>query len=101
MGPARTGGAVGRRQERCWIPRVGSGWSPYSNGHWQYYPGYGYTFISNDSWGWAPFHYGRWTYLNGYGWAWITTISVECMRWAYVIPSWLRGIRTVAAGRSG
>lgn len=55
----------------CWIPRVGSGWSPYSNGYWQYYPGYGYTFISNDSWGWAPFHYGRWTYLNGYGWAWM------------------------------
>lgn len=55
----------------CWIPRVGSGWSPYSNGYWQYYPGYGYTFISNDSWGWAPFHYGRWTYLNGFGWAWM------------------------------
>lgn len=55
----------------CWIPRVGSGWSPYSNGYWQYYPGYGYTFVSYDSWGWAPFHYGRWSYLNGYGWAWI------------------------------
>lgn len=55
----------------CWIPRVGSGWSPYSNGYWQYYPGYGYTFVSNDVWGWAPFHYGRWAYLNGYGWAWM------------------------------
>lgn len=55
----------------CWIPRVGSGWSPYSNGYWQYYPGRGYTFISNDSWGWAPFHYGRWAYLKGFGWAWM------------------------------
>ena len=55
----------------CWVPRVGSGWSPYSNGYWQYYPGYGYTFVSADSWGWAPFHYGRWTYMNGYGWAWM------------------------------
>ncbi|MBK6314707.1 MAG: FecR domain-containing protein [Blastocatellia bacterium] len=30
----------------CWVPRVGSGWSPYSNGYWQYYPGYGYVRLS-------------------------------------------------------
>lgn len=55
----------------CWVPRVGSGWSPYSNGYWQYYANHGYTWISYDPWGWAPFHYGRWTFLNGYGWSWV------------------------------
>ena len=45
--------------------------SPYSNGAWLFYPGFGYTFASAYPWGWLPFHYGSWAYLNGTGWAWL------------------------------
>ena len=53
-----------------WTPNdVGPNWSPYQDGQWTWEPGYGYTWIGNESWGWAPYHYGSWEY-NGTSWAW-------------------------------
>ncbi|MBI4164498.1 MAG: FecR domain-containing protein, partial [Acidobacteria bacterium] len=37
-----------------WMPRVGPGWSPYSQGRWVWYPGWGYTWIGYEPWGWLP-----------------------------------------------
>lgn len=48
-----------------------TGWSPYSNGAWMFYPGMGYSFASAYPWGWLPFHYGSWAFINGAGWAWV------------------------------
>jgi len=53
-----------------WVPNEGTGFQPYSNGHWVMTE-YGWTWVSNYSWGWAPFHYGRWFYDNSYGWMWV------------------------------
>jgi hypothetical protein len=54
-----------------WQPYyVGSGWDPFSNGYWSYYPTAGYVFISSYPWGWTPYRFGQWTFLNGYGWVW-------------------------------
>jgi hypothetical protein len=52
-----------------WSPRVGAGWTPYSNGHWAW-TAYGWTWIPNEPWGWAPFHYGRWGFSASLGWYW-------------------------------
>jgi hypothetical protein len=54
-----------------WQPYlVGSGWDPFMNGSWMWYPNAGYTWVSAYPWGWAPYRYGSWTYLNNYGWFW-------------------------------
>lgn len=55
-----------------WRPvGVVADWRPYRNGYWDYIPGVGWTWISNEPWGWAPYHYGRWDYAFGIGWYWI------------------------------
>ena len=59
-------GAVGY----VWVPRVESGWQPYSNGQWAWTP-YGYTWVPNERWGWAPSHYGRWGVSASLGWYWM------------------------------
>ncbi len=53
-----------------WIPNQSSNWSPYGDGSWSWEDGYGWTWVANEPWGWAPYHYGRWYYANNYGWAW-------------------------------
>jgi hypothetical protein len=53
-----------------WIPRVSSGWRPYTTGHWVY-TDQGWAWVANEPWGWAPFHYGRWYHDASNGWAWV------------------------------
>jgi hypothetical protein len=55
----------------AWRPYgVGYGWDPFMNGAWCWYPGYGYTWVSQYPWGWTPYRYGSWLFVNGYGWVW-------------------------------
>ncbi|HTS62829.1 MAG TPA: FecR family protein [Candidatus Acidoferrales bacterium] len=53
-----------------WKPRVPEGWLPFQNGHWRWYDGLGYTWVSADAWGWLPYHFGRWTRKGDLGWVW-------------------------------
>lgn len=54
-----------------WQPYyMGAGWNPYMNGAWTWYPGVGYTFVSQYPWGWMPYRYGNWAFVPGCGWAW-------------------------------
>jgi hypothetical protein len=54
-----------------WQPYyVGAGWDPFMNGAWAWYPGIGYTFISQNPWGWMPYRYGNWAFVPGWGWCW-------------------------------
>lgn len=54
-----------------WTPRlVATGWAPYRAGYWNWYPGYGWTWVSAEAWGWAPYHYGRWAYYRN-RWCWV------------------------------
>lgn len=54
-----------------WSPRqIGSDWAPYRAGYWNYYPSYGWTWVSSEVWGWAPYHYGRWAYHRN-RWCWV------------------------------
>jgi hypothetical protein len=56
---------------QVWSPRVSvAGWAPYRYGYWNWYPGYGWTWVSSEVWGWAPYHYGRWAYLRN-RWCWV------------------------------
>jgi len=55
---------------RYWAPYVASGWVPYHNGHWSFYPGWGWTWIPYEPWGWVAFHYGFWEYFFDWGWVW-------------------------------
>lgn len=78
-------GAYGQWQNvpgygQSWIPNQSSGWSPYGNGNWTWANGYGWTWVGAEPWGWAPYHYGNWYYANGYGWAWNPP--------AYSYPAW-------------
>ncbi len=53
-----------------WFPfGVASTWSPYSVGRWRFYPGWGWTWVSFESWGWLPYHYGNW-YFHAGRWGW-------------------------------
>jgi hypothetical protein len=54
-----------------WQPYfTGSGWDPFMNGAWLWYPGYGYNWVSAYPWGWTPYHYGSWIFAPGYGYVW-------------------------------
>jgi hypothetical protein len=54
-----------------WQPYfIGANWSPFQDGGWVWYPGYGYMWVSSYPWGWMPYRYGNWAFLPGYGWFW-------------------------------
>ncbi len=54
-----------------WQPYfTGAGWSPFNDGSWMFYPGFGYTWVSAYPWGWMPYRYGSWSMVPGYGWMW-------------------------------
>lgn len=54
-----------------WQPYyMGAGWDPFMNGAWAWYPGVGYTFVSQYPWGWMPYRYGNWAFVPGWGWCW-------------------------------
>ena len=54
-----------------WQPYfAGLGWSPFTDGAWMFYPGFGYTWVSAYPWGWMPYRYGSWAFVPGYGWMW-------------------------------
>jgi hypothetical protein len=54
-----------------WQPYfAGVGWSPFADGSWMFYPGFGYTWVSAYPWGWMPYRYGAWNFIPGYGWMW-------------------------------
>jgi hypothetical protein len=54
-----------------WQPYfTGVGWSPFADGAWMFYPGFGYTWVSAYPWGWMPYRYGSWAFVPGYGWMW-------------------------------
>ena len=56
---------------RCWQPYfIGTGWDPFMNGAWYWYPGFGYTWVSGYPWGWMPYRYGSWAFVPAYGWVW-------------------------------
>ena len=54
-----------------WFPtRVSAGWAPYREGHWDWIPPWGWTWVDDAPWGYAPFHYGRWVTVGG-RWGWV------------------------------
>ncbi len=54
-----------------WFPSgVAVGWAPYHEGHWDWIPPWGYTWVDDSPWGYAPFHYGRWVVVGG-RWGWV------------------------------
>lgn len=58
----------------CWQPYgVGSGWSPFAFGGWNYDPFLGWNFIGSAPWGWLPYHYGGWIFNPVLGWMWAPT----------------------------
>ena len=62
---------VGGYPGSLWRPAyVSPYWSPYADGAWAYYPGFGYSWVSAYPWGWLPYHYGNWVFLPNYGWCW-------------------------------
>jgi len=55
-----------------WQPYfIDANWSPFQDGGWAWYPGYGYMFVSAYPWGWMPYRYGNWNFVPGYGWVWM------------------------------
>jgi hypothetical protein len=55
-----------------WSPNEAqdSNWDPYGNGSWGFSPGFGYTWISGNSWGYLPYSCGSWNFYNSFGWGW-------------------------------
>jgi uncharacterized protein DUF6600/FecR-like protein len=54
-----------------WQPYfAGMGWSPFQDGGWAWYPGFGYMWVSAYPWGWMPYRYGNWVFVPSFGWVW-------------------------------
>jgi hypothetical protein len=67
-----------------WVPRQAySGWQPYQDGRWSWYPIIGWTWVSYEPWGWCTSHYGRWGWGLNLGWYWI-----PYSRWSWG-PAWV------------
>jgi hypothetical protein len=77
-----------------WTPAgAGSGFDPFGNGMWGYYPGWGYTWISGYNWGWLPYHCGAWNYFDTMGWGWMPGdcgygYGYGYGGWSPVVPIW-------------
>jgi hypothetical protein len=59
-------------QGYVWSPYEASnpGWDPYGTGYWMLTPGYGYVWVSGESWGYMPYQCGAWNYYDAFGWGW-------------------------------
>ena len=59
-------------QGEIWSPYEASnpGWDPYGTGYWMWTPGYGYVWVSGESWGYMPYQCGAWNYYDAFGWGW-------------------------------
>jgi FecR protein len=67
---------------QVWTPNgVGSDWAPYRDGQWTWTAGYGWTWVSSESWGWVPYHYGRWFFQTDVGWCWVPPSSDASPAW--------------------
>ncbi len=54
-----------------WQPYfINAAWSPFQDGGWANYPGFGYMWVSGYPWGWMPYNYGNWAFVPGFGWVW-------------------------------
>jgi len=54
-----------------WQPYfIDAAWSPFQDGGWVFYPGFGYMWVSGYPWGWMPYSYGNWAFAPGFGWVW-------------------------------
>ncbi len=54
-----------------WQPYfINAAWSPFQDGGWANYPGFGYMWVSGYPWGWMPYNYGNWAFAPGFGWVW-------------------------------
>ena len=49
---------------------TGTGWDPFMDGAWSFYPGDGLHVSSAYPWGWMPYRYGNWMMVPGRGWMW-------------------------------
>jgi hypothetical protein len=69
-------------QGNIWSPydAANSGWDPYGNGNWGYSPGFGYTWISANSWGYLPYSCGAWNWYDNFGWGWAPGVG-GCSPW--------------------
>jgi hypothetical protein len=93
-----------------WQPYFASAaWSPFMDGAWVFYPGFGYTFVSAYPWGWMPYYYGNWVQVPGYGWGWqpggwntwnpVPRVTTPPNRTAVAPQPPARGTGTVLVGR--
>jgi hypothetical protein len=74
----------------AWRPNsVPPDWSPYTVGHWGWWPGWGWTWISYEPWGWYPYHYGNWV-MGVSGWIWAPGPIVS-VGWSPALVFWLDG----------
>lgn len=74
-----------------WTPgTVGSDWTPYRDGQWNYIAPWGWTWVDNAPWGYAPFHYGRWVQAHN-RWAWAPGRLEQRPLWAPALVGWVGG----------
>jgi len=59
-------------QGYVWSPyeAESAGWDPYGCGSWVFTRGFGYVWVSCESWGYMPYASGAWSYYDGFGWGW-------------------------------
>jgi hypothetical protein len=74
-------------QGQVWQPQAAvddSGFDPYGNGAWVWYPGTGYTWASGYAWGWTPYRCGNWSYYGGFGWGWLPGAGCGGLGWGFL-----------------
>lgn len=80
-----------------WTPKsAAADWQPYRNGHWRWFPPWGWSWVDKEPWGFATSHYGRWMFSDN-KWSWAPGNWTANLVWA---PAVVRFLGTPGVGLS-
>jgi hypothetical protein len=117
FGTGYNGGNLNYYGQTYYEPAYGWVWQPYyltgapcTTGYWQWYPGWGWTFISSSPWGWGTCNYGAWNFVPVRGWVWcpprhhhhhLWANWSPTPRWGTVPPGFVGPRKPLADGHAG
>ncbi len=88
---------VSKKFGPVWTPKAPPGdWQPYRNGHWRWFPPWGWSWVDSEPWGFATSHYGRWLFADN-KWSWMPGKWTANPVWA---PAVVRFLGTPGVGLS-
>ncbi len=80
---------VSEKYGPVWTPKAPpKDWLPYRDGHWRWFPPWGWSWVDNEPWGFATSHYGRWMLADN-KWSWTPGKWVANPVWTPAVVAFL------------